>query len=213
MVRHAQSTWNAEGRWQGQADPPLSDLGLSQAARAAERLVEWPRFELVVSSDLQRARRTAEILARAIGISRPVIVETGLREYDVAAWSGLTREEISARWPVELDRFLGGQLSSPPGGEDRDDFDRRICDAVARVAGLAAGGSVERVLVVTHGGVIRSLARSHEVAEYRAGQLSGYHCDLTAVTIAPRIPVDLLGPGAVHPGSRRAPDDADPVAL
>ncbi|MBA2326593.1 MAG: histidine phosphatase family protein, partial [Actinobacteria bacterium] len=67
LVRHGESTWNADGRWQGQADPPLSALGEEQACDAAARLAAGG-FSRVVASDLQRARRTAEILAEALGL-------------------------------------------------------------------------------------------------------------------------------------------------
>jgi len=194
IVRHAQSTWNAEGRWQGQADPPLSPAGEAQAATAAARLASDHPFDLVVSSDLRRARRTAEILMDALGLRCPHLIEAGLREYDVAAWSGYTRDEIHALWPDELARFNRGELDAPPGGEGRDDFDRRVRAAGGRVARVAEEMSAALVLVVTHGGVIRSLARSHGLGEYRAGPLAGYHGDITDGSVLPRHPVDLLDP-------------------
>ncbi|HEX8581069.1 MAG TPA: histidine phosphatase family protein, partial [Acidimicrobiales bacterium] len=76
LVRHGQSVWNAEGRWQGQLDPPLSDVGAEQARAAAAHL---DGVVAVATSDLDRARRTAEILAEALGVG-PAIVEPGLRE-------------------------------------------------------------------------------------------------------------------------------------
>src|SRR5690606_40076504 len=98
LCRHGQSTWNAAGRWQGQADPPLSDLGRLQAQHAAKAV---GAVDLIVASDLERARDTALIIAEAIGVG-PVVIEPDLRERDAGEWSGLTREEIEAEWPGYL---------------------------------------------------------------------------------------------------------------
>jgi probable phosphoglycerate mutase len=188
------------GRWQGQADPPLSEEGFAQAALAGDRLSGWEPFDLVVSSDLLRARQTAEILADAAGFGGDLVTEPGLREYDVAAWSGLTREEIVERWPDEFDRFARGDLRAPPGGEDRDVFDARVSDATQRIARVASDKGALRVLMVAHGGVIRSMARLHDVAEYRATQLAGYHAEVLDDAIVPTDPVDLLEADQAAPG-------------
>ena len=151
MVRHAQSAWNAAGRWQGWADPPLSPLGEAQARQAARRLCAVAPAS-VVASDLERARRTAEIVAEALGLG-PVAVEPGLRERDVGEWSGLTTAEIEFRWPGMVEAWRTRAVSSPPGGEDDGAFLARTRAALERVA-AATGGLA---LVVTHGGVIRRL--------------------------------------------------------
>jgi probable phosphoglycerate mutase len=214
LLRHAQSVWNAEGRWQGQADPPLSDLGFAQATSVARLLAGWPGFDVVASSDLQRARETARILAEGSGYRGRLFVESSLREYDVGEWSGLSRGEIGDRWPAEFDLYLSGDLVSPPGGEDRSAFDRRVLLAAERLASLAVEEKAERVLVVAHGGVIRSLARSHGAAEYRATPLAGYHAEAVGGTIVPVVPVDLLDPErAIPPDSGVDTEDGDPVAL
>ena len=113
LVRHGQSTWNALGRWQGQADPPLSPLGEEQAAEAAERLeATGVAVTGVVTSDLVRARRTGEIVAAALGLG-PVDVRPDLREYDVGDWSGLTKPEIEKKWPGTA----GGVVRGPAGDD------------------------------------------------------------------------------------------------
>lgn len=163
LVRHAQSQWNAEGRWQGTADPPLSAAGERQAAAAGAALaatigageVGGP-VTGVWSSDLRRARQTAAALATAVGWAEPPQVEADLREHDVGAWSGLTRAEIDRRWPGLVESWAAGTLAATPGGEPRSAFDARVRGAVTRLA--AAPGSGLGV-VVTHGGVLRSLAR------------------------------------------------------
>src|ERR687894_1848010 len=95
LVRHGESRWNARGRWKGWADPPLSDLGRAQAEAAAPAAAP---VDAVVSSDLQRARETAELMAAVLEVD-DVLVETDLRERDVGDFTGLTRAEIEERWP------------------------------------------------------------------------------------------------------------------
>ena len=154
LLRHGQSTWNAENRWQGQADPPLSDLGEEQARDAAERLYDMG-FSSVVASDLQRARRTAEILAESMGLD--VRLEPGLREIDVGDWTGLTRSEIEARWPGELADWSEGRRDSPLGGETRSHLAERARATLTRLAVEASAG--DRMLAVSHGALIRNLDR------------------------------------------------------
>src|SRR5918995_495099 len=98
LVRHGESTWNAQGRWQGWADPPLSDIGRAQAESAAPAAAP---VDAVVSSDLERARTTAELMAAVLDAGA-VRVEPGLRERDVGDFTGLTRAEIEERWPGVL---------------------------------------------------------------------------------------------------------------
>ncbi len=153
LLRHGQSTWNAERRWQGWADAPLSEIGRAQARAAAEGL-RGAGFDGVVASDLSRARETAEIIAGALGIG-PVGVEIGLRERDVGAWSGLTVDVIEERWPGQLAAWRAGQLSVIPDGEG--DITDRVVAATERVLALHPGGTV---LAITHGGVIRTVERA-----------------------------------------------------
>ena len=165
LLRHGQSEWNAAGRWQGWADIALTERGEEQAREAGARLAErgLHRFQAVASSDLTRARRTAELLADALGlVDIGVDIEPDLREFDVGEWSGLTRAEIEERWPGQLDRWRNGQLTQIPGGEPREVFLSRISGAVARLARRHAG---QEVLAVAHGGVIGALQRMIGVDE------------------------------------------------
>jgi probable phosphoglycerate mutase len=195
IVRHGQSIWNAEGRWQGQADPPLSAEGETQARTAAERLASGPggvTFDLVVSSDLGRAVRTADLMAAVLGIDADVLVEPGLREYDVGEWSGLTRAEIEAKWPGALEQWGRGTLAAPPGGEDRATLDARVVRAGRRVAAVAAERGAPRILAVAHGGVIRALARATGRRERPIGHLAGYTGTHDSGCLFPDEYVDLL---------------------
>jgi broad specificity phosphatase PhoE len=148
LVRHGQSTWNADGRWQGQADPPLSALGEAQARAAAETL---PAVEHVVASDLARARQTAEIIAGALELG-DVRLDDRLRERDSGDWTGFTREEIELAWPGWLD---AGRI--PENFEPWERVAERVTAAVHAAHDAWPGGTV---LVVAHGGVVRSLERS-----------------------------------------------------
>jgi glucosyl-3-phosphoglycerate phosphatase len=152
LLRHGQSTWNAEGRWQGQSDPPLSPLGREQAEEAAGKLADVG-VTAVVTSDLDRARTTGQVLADALGLGPPA-EDRDLREYDVGDWEGLTRPEIESGWPEQLAAWKEGRLLATPGGETRSAFLERIMAALRRVAAADELGDV--AVVVTHGGVIRA---------------------------------------------------------
>jgi probable phosphoglycerate mutase len=152
LVRHAESAWNALGRWQGQADPELSPRGRLQAQALAGALA-GAGIEAIVSSDLRRARETAEALGRALGLEPTH--DARLRERDLGAWSGLTRDEIAARWPEELARVRARDPAfRPGGGESLDDVTRRVGEFLRA---LAARSEPARVALVSHGGVLRTL--------------------------------------------------------
>ena len=168
LVRHGQSVWNADGRWQGQADPPLSPLGEEQARDAAPRLAAFG-FSRLLASDLQRARRTAELVADALRL--PVELDPDLREIDVGDWTGMTRAEIEARWPGELADWSEGRSQSTIGGETRSHLTARACSSLLRVA--ADGEPGDRVLLVSHGALIRNLDRHLGLQPQGIGNLSG----------------------------------------
>ena len=145
LIRHGQSVWNASKRWQGQADPPLSDLGRQQAEAAAARLQPT---EMVAASTLQRARASAEIIAETWGSDPPILVPE-LIERDVREFSGLTRAQINERYPGYLENGR-----RPPGWEGDDALLARIMAGVSRLADVVGDCSA---VVVTHGGVIYML--------------------------------------------------------
>ena len=155
LIRHARSTWNAEGRWQGWADAPLSTSGEGQARALGEMLARsGESFAGAVSSDLSRSVDTARIVAGVLGIAE-VAVEPALRERDVGDWSGRTTEEIELIWPGAIGAWRAGRLDRPPGGEHEPSFRGRVVGAVERLAARPEGP----LLVVTHGGVIRAVER------------------------------------------------------
>lgn len=152
LIRHAESVWNAEGRWQGHGDPPLSDRGLDQARRLAGELATEP-IDVLITSDLLRARETARPLATA----RHLVPETDprLRELDVAAWTGLCRDEIERKDSQLLEEFENEDPEiRPGGGETRLELRERVRRAIAEWTEAHAG---RRITLVTHLGVIRAL--------------------------------------------------------
>lgn len=148
LVRHGQSTWNAQGRWQGRADPPLSPLGQQQAAEAASRIGV---VDAVLASPLVRARQTAEIIASHIGVG-PVATDERLVETDAGDWTGLTFQEIRTGWPGWLD---GNRF--PDNFEQHESIARRMTGVVLDLAATFPGGTL---VVVSHGGAIRNLDRA-----------------------------------------------------
>lgn len=168
LLRHGQSTWNAEGRWQGWADPPLSAMGEAQARAAAERLARLG-LTTVVSSDLQRARRTAELIAERLGLD-VLAPEPDLRERNIGDWSGLTTVEIEQGWPGWLAAWRAGELERPPNGEARQEIADRVLAVLERLDADAPDGVV---LVVTHGGVIHLVQDHLGCDTVRMGNLCG----------------------------------------
>ena len=139
LVRHGETDWNAAGRLQGHTDRPLNDYGRSQAEALAETLAA-DEIDAVYSSDLARARETADIVAARLGL--PVAVHADLREKNWGNWEGLTPAE---RERVEL------------VGETTAAHRERTLRVLHWIAGRHAG---ERVVVVTHGGSIRRVQAS-----------------------------------------------------
>ncbi|MGI8793570.1 MAG: histidine phosphatase family protein [Acidimicrobiales bacterium] len=192
LLRHGQSTWNAEGRWQGWADAPLSARGESQAVEAADHLRSLG-LTGAVCSDLQRAKRTAEIIAEALGLGEPT-VEAGLRERDVGPFTGLTKAEIRARWPEAFDPETG-HVARPPEGETDDDLLARVLPALVRIETALAG---ERVLTISHGGVLRALERHCGIGTPAATpNLAGRWYEVVGSDITPGDPVVPIEPSHV----------------
>lgn len=154
LVRHGESEWNAAGRLQGQADPPLSKLGRRQAAHVAARLVD-EGVDAIVSSDLERAVETASALATGVGLE--VLRREDLREVDLGSWTGISRFEVERDNPELWRRWRIEGIEGWEGGE-------KYADAMVRVGGaisaLAAQHLDRTVVAVSHGGSIR-LATCH----------------------------------------------------
>jgi 2,3-bisphosphoglycerate-dependent phosphoglycerate mutase len=153
LVRHAESVGNAERRLQGQGDFPLSERGIGQAQRLAQRLAaESPPPVALYASPLLRTSQTADIVSDAIGL--PVETVDDLREYDFGEVSGLTWSEIGERYPelVQAVRSRTPEYPVYPGEEGRPVFKERVCSAIDDLCqGLNPDSAV---VVVTHAGPI-----------------------------------------------------------
>lgn len=201
LVRHGESTWNAVSRWQGQADPPLSAFGERQAEDAGARLAEIATITAVWASNLVRARRTGDLIAQRLGIAQ-VREEPLLRERDVGSWSGLTRDEIEERWPG----YLAARRSPPDFEGDDELLARTRAGLAAAVDGTGSG----EVLVVTHGGVIRTIERSLGAIPERLPNLGGrWLLAATPTDLSLGDRVVLLEPDEVT--VPRGPSEQDPV--
>ncbi len=180
LVRHGETDWNRDGRIQGQSDPPLNDRGREQARSLARQLEGLP-LDAVYSSDLVRARETAEILAA--GLDLPVIVDPDLREIDFGSWEGLTAEEVRTRWPDAFERRATVEPAAYDGGETHAALLRRVGAAVRRLVGIHAGG---QILLVAHGGPVRALLMEAEGLDYLT-QRREYppieNCDLARIAV------------------------------
>lgn len=159
LVRHGQSEWNADGRWQGQADPPLSELGRLQARAAGASI---GAVDAVVASPLERAFLTASAISESVGVG-PVLVDADLMERHAGDWQGLTRAQIDEQYPGYLDD-TGEDRRRPPGWEHDDVLLERVLRAIDRIATDLAGA--DDVVAVTHGGVIYAV-EGHLGAEFQ----------------------------------------------
>ena len=155
FIRHGETDWNRQQRFQGQIDVPLNDLGQAQARRLGARMADEPA-EHLICSDLQRAQQTAAPLAAAWQAA-PVLLP-GLREQCFGVLEGLDVPTIKARHPGLWLQWLEHRADfALPGGENLRQFHARVMDAVKHLAEQHPG---RRLAVVTHGGVLDMLWRT-----------------------------------------------------
>lgn len=177
LVRHGESVWNAERRWAGQADPELSPKGEREALDACES-IGGLGIEVVGSSPLRRARRTAAIIADTLGVPLldpvPDLVERGIGEI-----SGLTSPEIDVRFPGLLDRWRAGEVTEFPGGETWDGLVHRIERGIIGLAGLTES----TMLVVVHAGVLSVVAHLLGESNWKYANLDGRWVTITDTCI------------------------------
>ena len=156
LARHGETADNAAGIFQGQAGSGLNRLGRAQATRLAERMRRSPP-SAIVASDLERAAETARYVSEACGV--PVELDPGLREVDVGAWTGKSYDEVAALYPEEWAAWEAGIDVRRGGGETYGELAVRVGAAIDRIAARHASGSGRasgRILVVSHGGAIKS---------------------------------------------------------
>jgi broad specificity phosphatase PhoE len=146
LVRHGQTDWNLEGRWQGHADVPLNMQGRQQAVQIASALADTG-LAAIYSSDLQRALDTAQVIAAATGLQ--VRIDPRLREINQGEWQGMLATDIEARYGELLRQRKVNPLSvAPPGGESVQQVRDRV---VAAIEAIRQHHPHQRVAVVSHG--------------------------------------------------------------
>jgi len=165
-VRHGETAWNVEARLQGQLDIPLNERGEAQARRAARSLAD-DRPDVVVSSDLARARATAEAIAEFNQV--PLLLDASLRERSFGSFEGMTHGEVEQRWPEQSQRWRSRDPDFAPGdGESLRVFFDRCVTATLRIAEEHAG---KTIVLVAHGGVLDCLYRAASRVELDAPRI------------------------------------------
>jgi alpha-ribazole phosphatase len=146
LIRHGQTDWNLEGRYQGQSDVPLNEKGFEQARSLVGQL-DGRSFAAIFSSDLMRARQTAEHIAKDLGLT--VQIEPRLREINQGEWEGVLVDDIKARYAeIWSQRTMDPANVRPPGGETVREVAERVSAALDDISRLFPNG---QVLIVSHG--------------------------------------------------------------
>ena len=153
LVRHGETEWNAQRRYQGQSDVPLSELGVRQAKLVAERLA-GREIDAVYASDLKRAWETAQIIVEKNGLK--IISEPRLRELKFGILEGLTFDEAQEQYPEMIAAWLSDFHQTPQGGETIDLFNARV---ISLLEDLKRQHNEQIVLLVAHGGPLSELLR------------------------------------------------------
>ena len=183
VVRHGESSWNASGRYQGQTDVPLSQLGRLQVVTLAARLT-GQQFDAVYSSDLERSHATAAAVAERLAGHPEVRLDPGLREIDVGKLAGLTAEVIQERYPDYLQALSEDSWATQrPGGESMQDLYIRSSKTFHELRERHPGG---RILVFTHGGLVRvavGLALGEDAGRQAWSRLSVTNSSITRIIL------------------------------
>ncbi|CCH28758.1 histidine phosphatase family protein [Actinosynnema sp. NPDC047251] len=181
LWRHGETDYNATGRMQGHLDVGLTETGWNQARFAVPVLAGFAP-ELVVASDLRRARDTATVFTTATGIG--LRVDERLRETNLGKWQGLTSDEIEVEWPGMLDEWRSDATLAPPDGENRTEVAERALAVVEEVD----REFTDTVLLCAHGGLISALTgRLLDLPVDRWSLLGGIgNCHWTVFTRRPR---------------------------
>jgi len=149
LIRHGESTWNAEGIIQGWGDPPLSKIGRAQARSLGLRLSRQGGIDTLYSSTLQRARETAEIIGELTGTSPRF--DDRLREGGIGVLTGVNVKDVERLYPEIWRGWQENPLRTPiPDGEDNESFRRRVVEIMEAIA--ADHGDGDHIAVVSHGG-------------------------------------------------------------
>jgi broad specificity phosphatase PhoE len=179
LIRHGETDWNTQGRWQGHEMVPLNEKGREQARKLAVHLSSHP-LGSIYTSDLPRARETAEIVAEELGITP--ILEQRFREWHLGIFQGLTRDEVVVKYPTEYEENRNDYLDYViPNGESRRQMQMRAYEAWQEIINEAVG---PEVAIVSHGGTLKLLLI--KLFESDAPALRDIHIDNTSMTTIER---------------------------
>jgi 2,3-bisphosphoglycerate-dependent phosphoglycerate mutase len=181
LVRHGETDWNLERRWQSDADRPLTARGLEQAEQAAAALRDV-EIAAAYASDLQRAWRTAETIVRGRGLGVTRLLE--LRERSFGAWEGLHDDDVPVLFPDDYARWERGLAPGAPDAEEYDSVVARVETAVRQMCSANPDGAV---LVVSHSTpvrVISALADGIDFVANRHAIPEVGHCTPTQVVFS-----------------------------
>lgn len=179
LVRHGETEWNAQRRYQGQSDVPLSELGVQQAKLVAERLAGH-EIDAVYASDLKRAWETAQIIVEKNGLR--VSSEPRLRELKFGILEGLTFDEAQEKYPEMIAAWLSDFHQTPQGGETIGLFNARV---ISLLEDLKRQHDEQTVLLVAHGGPLSELLRMVlELSPQKRWYLELENASLSEVLIA-----------------------------
>jgi probable phosphoglycerate mutase len=179
LIRHGETKWNAEGRWQGQADIPLNPRGMRQAKEMAKSLADR-HLDAIYSSDLLRARQTAEQLARVSG--QTVHYDRRLREIDQGLWEGMLLNEIQSGYASLLERRRSDPWkAAPPGGETISQVHDRVIECVEEIL---KNHSDQTVAIVSHGFALALILASylHQPVE-KTWELIPKNCEALEINV------------------------------
>lgn len=174
LVRHGRTDYTQSHRLSGKGgqDPQLSELGIEDATKVAKAIAEvgaLGQFKnimkptLVISSPLARAKETADLIARSIGVD--VQIADGLQEISFGDWDGHTNQEVAQKWSTEFEAWRGSVEIAPPNGESLRDFDFRVMQAKEAILSNHEG---QTLVLVSHVMPIRGLVRSAMAADWEA---------------------------------------------
>lgn len=164
LVRHGETDWNRDHRWQGHSDPPLNERGREQARDLAKTL---EAADVIYASDLARARETAEILADRLAL--PLRLDARLRERNFGAWEGLTSTQIEEQQGESFLRWRSGDGHGADDAEPYAEFFARVSSFVEEIADRHPG---KTVLVVAHGGSVRAVLALAEGVDFVSAHAS-----------------------------------------
>ncbi len=180
VVRHGETSANLDGVWHGSTDTPLTPRGHLQAGRVAAHVAEtYADACAIYSSDLERARHTAEPIAQALGLE--IALDPGLREYDLGSWEGKTYRELQEHHRL-WDHMREDPHFAPHGGESPLEVAERFTDSLRRIARAHAA---ERVVVVGHGGALSLAFAALLAGDYSAWGRVMSNCGVSELRLDP----------------------------